>query len=448
MLGSLPPFSPGATKSRRQRALRRTGDPPGFGRGFWPDLTGLTGLTMLAAWIRPDGAGKFEVDSSTLSPETAPLVRIGIIKSNYFPSGGGSERYTNGLIAELRRRGFAVEVFASRWGGHPGEAGVIVRPVGMPRGPGFARQLGFALRCRRAVRASACDIVFSLERTVCQDILRAGGGCHIEWLRQRARHSSPLRRLEQRLNPLHVALLWLQARAFSASRTGVVIANSHRGKAEIIRHHHFPAGRIFVVHNGVDGDRFKPAARPRREECVILLVGSGFERKGVAFAIRALARLPVRARLRVAGKDNPAPYVRLAAKLGIAERVEFLGATARMEEVYAGGDLLVHPALYEPFSNATLEAMACGLPVVTSRINGASEIVEPGLNGGIVEDPADARALARALEPFLDPERRERAGAAARQTAEGLPITLNVEKTLAVIDTFRSHPEWSTRTLD
>jgi UDP-glucose:(heptosyl)LPS alpha-1,3-glucosyltransferase len=120
--------------------------------------------------------------------------------------------------------------------------------------------------------------------------------------------------------------------------------------------------------------------------------------------------------------------------LGVAARLHFLGSVNRLEEVYAQADILLHPAIYEPFSNACLEAMACGLPVVSSRINGAAEILEPGRNGSVVEDPADATALAAAIEPFLNPTVRAEAGAAARRTAEALPMSLNLQRTLAVIE--------------
>lgn len=372
-------------------------------------------------------------------------MRIGIIKSSFFPSGGGSERYTNGLITELQRRGAGVEVFASRWGSEAESSGVTLRPVRAAYGPAFARQLAFAWRCRRAAESSACDIVFSLERTICQDIVRAGGGCHAEWLRQRARGASAARRLGVWLNPLHWVLVWLEQKTFSTQHSGLIIANSHRGKEEILRHSRFPAERIWVVHNGVDCARFRPTPRPARAEIILLLVGSGFERKGLDCALRALALLPAAVRLRVAGKGRQTPYRRLAERLGVAGRVEFLGSATPMEEVYASGDLLVHPARYEPFSNACLEAMAAGLPIVTSRINGASEIVEPGRNGQIVEDPGDSASLARAIAEFLEPSARVRAGAAARQTAERMPMSLNLDQTLAVIECFRAHPEWAVR---
>lgn len=361
-------------------------------------------------------------------------MRIGIIKSNFFPSGGGSERYTNGLVAQLRVCGHEVHVLAARWDEAAPSAGVVLHRVPTIRGPAFARVLSFALNCRRAIAAAGCDLILSNERTLRQDICRAGGGCHREWLMQRQRYHPGLTRSLAGLNPLHRTLLWIEKQTFSPLNTRAVIANSHRGKEEIIRHYRFPAERIHVIHNGTDCARFRPPpGRPARPETVLLLVGSGFERKGLEFALRALARLPASVRLEVAGKGNAAPHRRLAEKLGVADRLRFLGGASGMEEVYANADILVHPAIYEPFSNACLEAMACGLPVISSRINGASEIIRPGCNGNVVEDPADSAALAAAIEPFLNSAVRARAGAAARQTAEATPMSLNVQQTLDVM---------------
>ena len=283
--------------------------------------------------------------------------------------------------------------------------------------------------------------MFSLERTICQDICRAGGGCHREWLIQRRRYRAGVGRNLFWLNPLHLALLWIEKKSYSPQNTRAIIANSHRGKEEIIRHYQFPEERIHVIHNGTDCDRFKPTAKEiNRNETVLVFAGSGFERKGLEFAIHALARLPEAVRLEVAGKGNASPYQRIAKNLSVVHRVRFLGSVARMEQVYARSDILVHPAIYEPFSNTCLEAMACGLPVVTSRINGASEIIRPGENGNAVEDPSDIPALTAAIEHFLDPAVRARAQIAARQTAEALPMSLNVEKTLAVMDGLRTQP--------
>jgi UDP-glucose:(heptosyl)LPS alpha-1,3-glucosyltransferase len=359
-------------------------------------------------------------------------MKIGIIKHRYVAEGGGSERYTNGLIDGLLRLGHEVHMFA-----HVVErpaASVIIHKVPVAGGPAFLRQRSFARACKNAVARVECDLIFSAERTIRQDIVRAGGGCHREYLIQCRRYYSPMKRLGLRVNLLHPTLLALERQTFSPRNTRVVIANSHRGKEEIARHYKFPADRMEVIHNGTDCERFRLRARENSEKLVLLFVGSGFERKGLGFAIEALARLPADVELRIAGKGKTAHYQRLTRKLGVEQRVHFLGVRQRIEDVYAQGDILVHPAIYEPFSNACLEAMACGLPVVTSRMNGASEIITQGQNGAVVEDPGETAALAAAIELFSNRKRLREASAQARHTAEALPMSLNVERTLATIE--------------
>jgi UDP-glucose:(heptosyl)LPS alpha-1,3-glucosyltransferase len=359
-------------------------------------------------------------------------MKVGLIINRLVGARGGLERYTSGLVAELVKAGHQVHVFAHDWDATAeNQGGLVLHRVPVLRGLSFARELSFALACRRLVTRTPCDLVFSLERTVKQDIFRAGAGCHREWLAQRRRYLSRVQRGLLRLNPLHLTLLWLERQTFSPANTRLVIANSHRGKAEIVRHYAFPAERIFVIHNGVDGARFRPRPRPGPPgEFVMLFVGSGFARKGLEYCVRVLPLLPAPVRLRVAGRDKPFFYQRLARRLGVAGRVEFLGSVSPIEDFYCQGDLLLHPAIYEPFSNACLEALACGLPVITSRNNGVAEILAPGQNGAVVDDPADLDRLAAAIRPFLDPVTRAAASVHARQTAQALPFDRNVRQTL------------------
>jgi UDP-glucose:(heptosyl)LPS alpha-1,3-glucosyltransferase len=172
---------------------------------------------------------------------------------------------------------------------------------------------------------------------------------------------------------------------------------------------------------------------------VLLFVGSGFERKGLRFCIEALAWLPTNFRLKVVGKGDVAAHQRLARRLGVASRLEFCGFNLDPVAVYQGADVLVHPAIYEPFANVCLEALASGLPVVTSRINGASEVLAPGVNGAIIERPDDIRELSAAIGQFQDPDRLAAASRQARTTAEAHPFARNVAATLDVL--FRARTE-------
>jgi UDP-glucose:(heptosyl)LPS alpha-1,3-glucosyltransferase len=333
-------------------------------------------------------------------------------------------------------RGHEVHVFARAW---EQDVPLHFHRVPVLPVPAFLRALSFAWWSQRVVRRERCDLIFSLERTLQQDVYRAGDGCHREWLLQRQRYLSLWKNGTVKLNPLHATLLALEKQTFGARNTGWIIANSRRGKEEIVRHYGFPEERIHVVYTGVDSQRFKPRAREQRSENLVLLfVGTGFERKGLRFCVQALAQLPVHYKLKIVGKGNSAPYRQLAQRLGVAERVEFLGTNLDTANIYPEADLLVHPAIYEPFANVCLEAMACGLPVVTSSINGVAEIIEHGGNGAVVERPEQIEELVRAILLFRDPRALSAAAAQARATAEAHTFSDHVTRTLEILEQARA----------
>ena len=122
-------------------------------------------------------------------------------------------------------------------------------------------------------------------------------------------------------------------------------------------------------------------------------------------------------RLVVAGDPQYRGWHRLAERLGVAERVCFVGLCREMRSAYFAADFLVHPTFYDPCSLVVLEALACGLPVITSRANGASELLHPLQEGHVVDDPHDHQRLAWCLWQLMDPERRSSCAQAARKTA-------------------------------
>ena len=139
------------------------------------------------------------------------------------------------------------------------------------------------------------------------------------------------------------------------------------------------------------------------EEKILLFVGSGFRRKGLFFLLKALPAIleKFKVRLNVIGEGNQEKATRLARRLGVGSRVSFIGPVKDPGPYYQGADVFVLPSLYEPFSNACLEAMSRGLPVVTSEMNGASEAILSGVNGIVVREPADLMSLAQAVNQAL-----------------------------------------------
>jgi UDP-glucose:(heptosyl)LPS alpha-1,3-glucosyltransferase len=358
-------------------------------------------------------------------------VKIGVIRQRYTAI-GGAERYLDGIIRQLVALGHDIHVFANSWRGN--SEGFTFHRVPMLRLSSVLKVLSFAVFVQRVVQREKCDLVFSLERTLDQDVYRAGDGCHREWLRQRARFLTPLRKLSIQLNPLHQTIMAIERGTFSTRCTGRIIANSHRGKREIVELYGYPAERIHVIHNGVDIRRFKPPKeRLVSDKVTLLFVGTGWERKGLAFAIRAIRALPGNVRLSVVGKGNVRACQRLAESLGVRDRVEFQGTNDDIVTAYQQADLLVHPAIYEPFANVCLEALACGLPVITSAANGASEVIQQGINGVVVEQPEQVDTMAAAIQPFLRAEVRAEASRHARATAEAHTLEAHVNETLRIL---------------
>jgi UDP-glucose:(heptosyl)LPS alpha-1,3-glucosyltransferase len=223
----------------------------------------------------------------------------------------------------------------------------------------------------------------------------------------------------------------IEERALRATAVHV-ITNSDMVRRDVVARHGVPAARL-TTWNGVDLARFHPGLRgtagaeKRRElglapeELVVLFLGSGYARKGLDLALEAFARLAATradARLVVAGFDSArAAYAARALALGLAERVRFVGGTLAPEALYAAADLYVLPTRYDPFANSTLEALACGLPVVTSTTNGAAELLTDA-EGACVDVALGAEPLCAALAAWSEPARLRAGAVAARALAE------------------------------
>lgn len=372
-------------------------------------------------------------------------MKIAVVRQRYV-SHGGAENVLSHFVGELIRQGHAVHVFASQWKEDRGEsAAVVVHRVPVLPGGSFFRLVSFAFFSWLAIRKEKFDMVFSFERILYQDIYRAGDGCHREWLHQR--RLSPLKRALVRLNPFHWASLLIEKQIYTGNRVKKIIANSRRGKEEIIRHYGTPSEKIEVIYNGVDLIRFHPANRERYRDTIrshfgvdssqllLLFVGSGFERKGLGFLIEAAGILKRRLpsfKLLVAGKGDRLAYLKMARRVGIENEILFIGTFKEIPQLYAAGDLLVLPTLYDPFANVCLEGMAAGLPVITTRMNGASELLEGPLASLVLEEPFDTEGLAKIILTVADRDHRTELGHLSRRVAERFPEKTHFDRLISV----------------
>src|SRR5206468_12145725 len=168
------------------------------------------------------------------------------------------------------------------------------------------------------------------------------------------------------------------------------------------------------------------------DEIVLLFAGSGWERKGLRFAIEAFELCRDRKlRLVVAGRGDARGYK--PKRFFTEEPVRFLGEVTDLRPVYAAADIFILPSIYDPASNACLEALASGLPVITTRDNGFSEIIENGVYGSIVDSSHELTQLRDAIEFWSDPARRAAARSTILERASRFDIAKSVEQTLAIL---------------
>jgi len=353
-----------------------------------------------------------------------------IIRQRYTPF-GGAERFIARMLEGLAADGLRIRILCREWEGD-GPFEVTRLPVTTLTRAGRARR--FARLACTYVHASPDALVQSHERLDCCDIYRAGDGVHREWLLQRARARGGVTRLLDRLSPFHRHTLRVERQMFASRRLHYVICNSEMVRHEIVEHFDVDPERLRVIHNGVDPTRFHPGLRQRhravlrREEGLdldrplLLFVGSGYERKGLGGLLEALAASGADAQLAVVGRDRrQGRYEALARRLGIADQVLFAGPREQVEPWYGAADACVLPTLYDPFPNVVIEAMACGLPVLTSFKSGASDIIESGRNG-LLCDALDIATMAAHLRTLCDPDQRERLGLAALENAQSLTL--------------------------
>ncbi|HMM44673.1 MAG TPA: glycosyltransferase family 4 protein [Candidatus Macondimonas sp.] len=365
---------------------------------------------------------------------TAPL-HIAFVHPAYRPD-GGAERILARMLAALGEHAVCLTVVTRRWDGAGADPNItVVRcdPFSIGR---LWREISFARAACRALTPLEADLIQSQTRIPCCHLYRAGGGVHRVWLRERNRARGWRGTLGQSLSLYHRHKLAEEARLYASPKLRAVICNSRMVAEEIREEYGIDPARLRVIYNGVDSDHFRPGMlraeslqiRARLgiapETPVFLFVGSGFERKNLAGAIRALAQMSRSdARLIAVGQDRQASrYRALARRLGVGSRVHLVGRQTDVRPWYGAADALVLPTLYDPFANVVLEAMASGLPVVTSLKCGAVDLIEIGRNG-LLCDALDDTALAAHMERLCDPRVRERIGDAGRETV--LPLSLD-----------------------
>lgn len=355
-------------------------------------------------------------------------IRLAIVRQKYRPD-GGAERFVSRALEALDNKDMELNVITRQWQGdsNPDWHIHLCNPIKWGR---ISREKGFAKAARKLWQHQGFDIVQSHERIPGCDIYRAGDGVHKRWLLQRSRILPHWQQRRLMADRYHRYVMRAEREMYTSSHLKAVICNAEMVKREIIEDFALPAEKIHVIYNAIDHIKFCPADPSLRESLrqqysvppqahCLIFVGSGFERKGLRAAIQAISATD--SHLLVVGRDKTGQqYQQLARSLGCDQRIHFAGMQPQTLPFYQLADGLILPTLYDPFPNVILEAMACGLPVITSTHCGGAEFIRPGENG-FVTDALDIPALIQSIQQLPANGPDSSMGKLARQTI--LPYT-------------------------
>lgn len=315
-------------------------------------------------------------------------------------SRGGAERYTLDLADALARGGHDVSLAALSFGHVPdGVSKVPLASQGITR-TGRYRQFLDALDAH--LDATSYDVVHAMLPVRRCDVYHPHAGLAAEAV------SGLAPAMEAVLNPRRLAFAHVERQLLHSPKPPIVLCLSEYIKATVRRFYPLPDNRLATLFNAVDVHRFVPAEpQPRSGTVRALMVAQDFIRKGLREAIEALAKLgEPRLHLTVVGRPRREPFVRLAQRLGVERQVTFAGPTNDVRPFYAAADFFVLPTRHDPCSLVVLEALAMGVPVISTRFNGACEVMTHGTHGFVLDDPRDVQSLARSMDMMLDDVRR------------------------------------------
>ena len=340
---------------------------------------------------------------------------------------GGVERVMLESANFLADAGHDVHVFATDW--EPGTLSPAVtrHDVAVGRWPWITRLVAFNRAVTRQIRrlAPPADAVGGF------GVMCPAGGvlwvCSVQraWLHTSQHQRDLVGRWKQRVNPFHPLILLMERHHYRGRRYRKLIALTDDVKRQLVRWYDVPPADVVVIPNGFAPKEFNPArAAADRDpvrarlgyglaDRVVVFVANELERKGFGPLLRAVAALDDPAvRLLAVGRLNPHAYAAEADRLGLGGRVTYVGSTSDVAPYYAAADVFALPTQHEAWGLVIVEALACGLPVVTSRLAGAAVCVREGLAGQLLDDPNDVAEIAARLRRVLQGDHGTRAAIA------------------------------------
>ncbi|HPD56819.1 MAG TPA: glycosyltransferase family 4 protein [Smithellaceae bacterium] len=382
------------------------------------------------------------------------MKKIALAMEKFSKYGGGAESYSVALATTLIKHGWEVHVFGEKWDNEPKE--VRFHKIYIPKYfPSWIKQLLFVWQHKRMTTQKHFDIVMGFGNTICMNVYQSHGGVHwFSTARKVYSEKSILRRIIKRILILFSAKqwtrAWIEAAAFRINPRPKIIAIADMIKRDMETFFHISPDEIEIVYNGVDTKRFNNSIQQRfrgklrkqwglsEKDTAFLFVSYELKKKGIEPLVEAAAKLKAVAsndfRVIVAGRQPYRSLKRLIEKLDLEKTVTFVGRVKSMEEYYANSDVFVLPTYYDACSLVVIEAMASGLPSITTVYNGAAGIISDGINGYVISHPPDATELADKMYLLMDKQRREKMSREAALSGQKYSAERNHREIIKILD--------------
>jgi len=367
---------------------------------------------------------------------------------------GGAESYAVSLATTLIARGWEVHLFGEAWDGEP-EAAVFHR-ITIPRYlPAWLRIALFALKHKRVARNRDFDVIVGFGNTVYMNVYQSHGGVHrLSTERKVSSERSAVKRALKRLTILlslkQWMRAWIESAPFRLDPRPRIVAIADMIQRDMESSFKVDKKEIDIVYNGVDVSRYNKELRQeqrgplrrqlgiKEDDVVFLFVSYDLKKKGIEPLVDAAFEL------KTSGHENfrivvigGVPYRSLSErirKLNLADTLTFTGPVRSTEEYYANSDVFVLPTYYDACSLVVIEAMASGLPSITTVCNGAAGIMTDGKDGYIISHPPDPSELAGVMKSMLVHERRENMSAEASLTGREYSTDRNHSEMIRIFD--------------
>jgi UDP-glucose:(heptosyl)LPS alpha-1,3-glucosyltransferase len=380
--------------------------------------------------------------------------KIALAIENFSKHKGGAESYAVSLASTLVESGWETHLFGKNWDGEPHTA--IFHRIKIPKLlPSWAKMILFALKHKQMVKSQAFDVILGFGNTLYMNVYQSHGGVHrFSTARKLYTEKNKILRSIKRL--LIVFSLkdkvrnWIESAPFRIYPKPKIIAISLMIKEDFISFYHINEKEIKVIYNGIDTAKYNRGLKERLRsslrqrlgisdnDMAFLFISYDLKKKGIMPLIEAAAKLKklnfTRFKVVVVGERPYGLLLKRVKRLHLEDTIIFTGPTKTPEDYYANCDVFVLPTFYDACSLVVLEAMACGLPAITTTYNGVAGIMTNKKDGYIISHPPHSEELAEAMKALMVHERLKNMSIEASITGKKYSIKKNHNEMIRVFN--------------